>query len=523
MEIWAGEIGCFQWGQFCLLVLPAFLTGLHTISQVPLTATPEHRCRAVNDTIVEYVGKCHYISVDNETLPCQAWEYNTTQYSSTVVTQWDLVCERRWMSDFCKCVYMFGILCSAVSLGQLADRYGRWKVLWPASTVMCAIVLGCSFSPNYVVYTLLRFCIGFNVGGTYMISFVMTMEMLPDRYRTPMGMFLQLIFALGSATSAAWSFVFRDWAYLEMALAGMSTILLMTYWLVEESPCWLFSVGRYDEAEKIVRKALMRNNRQDMIPENGFSHGQLEKALSSADLAPSSAQNSGRKYGIADLYRTPRLRSRTLNISLNWFANSLVYYGLSLNMGNLNGNPILMVFISSIIEVPGCLLAVAFNDRIGRRLLISLCLCGGGLACIITTYFPQDDYTWTVLSISLVMTGKMLVAASYAILYNYTAELFPTAIRSSALGVGSFFAGISGTLTPFVIFLDVIDPKLPSVLFGVTALVAGIATLDLPETLGATLLHTVEDGEAFGSGDSLFARLGRRLRPHKAQSQTKLS
>ena len=45
------------------------------------------RCLALNDTILDYEGSCHYISTQNETLPCQQWEYEQTYYSTTIVTQ----------------------------------------------------------------------------------------------------------------------------------------------------------------------------------------------------------------------------------------------------------------------------------------------------------------------------------------------------------------------------------------------------------------------------------------------------
>lgn len=72
------------------------------------------------------------------------------------------------------------------------------------------------------------------------------------------------------------------------------------------------------------------------------------------------------------------------------FANSLVYYGLTLNSGSLVGDPHLMLFISGIIEVPAYLLSAKIIDILGRRPVISFCLVSGGLACICTTYFPQS-------------------------------------------------------------------------------------------------------------------------------------
>ena len=98
----------------------------------------------MNDTILEYLGSCHYISAsDNQTLPCEAWEYNRTDYQSTIVTdasiilfynlfyhncfivfvQWDLVCDRRWMASVSQSVYMLGDLVASSLLGQLSDRW----------------------------------------------------------------------------------------------------------------------------------------------------------------------------------------------------------------------------------------------------------------------------------------------------------------------------------------------------------------------------------------------------------------
>jgi MFS transporter, OCT family, solute carrier family 22 (organic cation transporter), member 16 len=51
---------------------------------------------------------------------------------------------------------------------------------------------------------------------------------------------------------------------------------------------------------------------------------------------------------------------------------------------------------------------------------------------------------------SIVMLGKFFIAGSFAIIYNYTAELFPTVIRNTALGIGSMCARLSGALTPLI-------------------------------------------------------------------------
>ena len=119
----------------------------------------------MNDTILEYLGSCHYISAsDNQTLPCEAWEYNRTDYQSTIVTdasiilfynlfyhncfivfvQWDLVCDRRWMASVSQSVYMFGCVTGSLLLGHLSDRWvwQHWvNLVLPYELVIMQIML----------------------------------------------------------------------------------------------------------------------------------------------------------------------------------------------------------------------------------------------------------------------------------------------------------------------------------------------------------------------------------------------
>lgn len=120
------------------------------------------------------------------------------------------------------------------------------------------------------------------------------------------------------------------------------------------------------------------------------------------------------------------------------------------------------------------------------------------------------------------MLGKFFIAGSFAIIYNYTAELFPTVIRNTALGIGSMCARLSGALTPLigllvrehfknikstlandsVILQDSFDKTLPTIIFASLALISGALSLLLPETLGKPMPQTLQEGEDFGKGDT---------------------
>ncbi|KAF4520100.1 hypothetical protein B566_EDAN010329 [Ephemera danica] len=169
------------------------------------------------------------------------------------------------------------------------------------------------------------------------------------------------------------------------------------------------------------------------------------------------------------------------------FANSLAYYGLSLNTGKLLGNPFLMLFIVGLVEWPSYVATVLLMDRTGRRSLISALMLLGGIACLIALYIPQETPAGSITTTVVVMLGKFFIAGSFAIVYNYTAELFPTVLRNTALGVGSMSARFGGALTPLIGLL----------------------------TMGKPMPQTLEDGEEFGRGDTACAScLPGRRRKH---------
>jgi len=137
--------------------------------------------------------------------------------------------------------------------------------------------------------------------------------MVPNKYRTVAGFLFQMFYALGITAVAGWSYFFRDWPLLQIILGLHSSILLLHWWFVDESPRWLYSQGRLKEAGLIVSKQLNKMNQK----EEGFTENQLRYSLSNKtdDLPDELVTN---QHGIMDLFRMPRLRTRTLIICLNW-------------------------------------------------------------------------------------------------------------------------------------------------------------------------------------------------------------
>lgn len=491
---------------------------MHMLSLVTVAAVPEHRCFIEGvDTNMSYapwnsteileaipmkgnaLDSClMFINGTNETGACTSYVYDNTYYQSSKSIDWELVCDRRWMGSIAQTVYMLGVFTGAVTLGGLADKVGRKAVFCWSALLQTIFGIGVAFIPEYSAFLVVRFVYGiFGSAGSYITGFVLTMELVGPSKRTACGIAFQAAFAAGIMLVAGWGAFIKDSTLLQ-AVYGLHGLLLMAHWWVmDESPRWLWMQGKTIQAVDIVAKGLKMNGRGIPMDKNYF----LSKAKSSNRDSESS---SG---GIADLFKTPNLRAKTLNVMLCWFANSLVYYGLSLSTGKMYGNPFLILFVMGLVEYPSYATIIALLDKLGRRSITSFLMLIGGICCIIAAFILQGSSAST----AIVMVGKLCIAGSFAVIYNYSAELFPTVIRNSAMGLGSMCARLSGALTPLITLLDSFDPRIPAVIFGVVALVSGLWVLLLPETMNQPMPQSIADGETFGKGDTFCTTgLGRR-------------
>lgn len=517
-----GEFGKYQFRQYCLHLLAALTAGVHMLTLLTVAAVPAHHCDITKANVTSVLTKelfnftvhnwnnssdvlehlprhldsCHYLDRENVTRECDSWTYDTTYFQSSRGMEWNFVCSRRWMGAAAQSSYMFGVFVGAITLGSMADKYGR-KIIFYVSAV-AQLVLGVlvALMNNYYVFLAIRFLYGiFGSAGAYITGFVLTMELVGPSKRTMCGILFQLAFAIGFMLVAVWGAVIKDNMWLQIVYGMHSAVLLGHWWLMDESPRWLWAHGHAAEAIIIVQKGLKVNGSKVRID--------AARLISRSKVQLENKED--KSYGALDLFKTPNLRKKSLNICLNWFANSIAYYGLALNMGNLVGNPFIMLFLSGILEIPAYILIIFSMDRTGRRCLISTFMMIGGMCCVCAAIITgaTGDLA-TVATITIVLVGKGCIAGSFAVVYNYTAELFPTVVRNTALGIGSMCARLSGALTPMIFLLDSLNPRIPATLFGLIALVAGFLALYLPETLSQPMPESIEDGENFGKGDTCF-------------------
>ncbi|KAG9428980.1 carcinine transporter isoform X2 [Apis mellifera carnica] len=191
------------------------------------------------------------------------------------------------------------------------------------------------------------------------------------------------------------------------------------------------------------------------------------------------------------------MRLKTCLITLNWFANNMVYVGLSYYGPALGNEEHLSFFFSSLAEIPSYMACWVVMDRWGRRWPLCLCMVVAGISCITTVLLSPDAVVTTLI---LFLLSKSAISASFLIIYPFAGELYPTQLRGVAIGFSAYISGLGLIIIPFVTYLGKENLVLPLVILGVVSVIGGLSGLRLPETLHHRLPQTVEEGELFGKG-----------------------
>ncbi|XP_061106528.1 solute carrier family 22 member 6-like [Conger conger] len=524
-----GSTGRFQVLHVMLLCSPMFMMASHNLLQNFVAIVPPHFCRAPRNSSISHLGpqeallltvpldsegkpsKCqrystpqwHLLARNNiptetggavsstldplstELQGCEeGWEYNMTEITSSIISEWDLVCDSHLLKQMGQSIYMGGVLVGAVVLGGLADKFGR-RILLMLSYLLMAVSGTCAaFSPSFQLFCFFRFLCGMALSGLGLNSLSLILEWIPTRVRTVVGTGTGYFYTVGQLILAGMAYFIRDWRWLTLAASiPYFVVFLYSLWFLE-SARWLVLNGKSKQAVKNLRYVALFNGRR---AEGDEINVKVLQESMKKEMSCSQGTHSA-----LDLLRTPALRNITISLCVVWFTTSFAYYGLSMDLQKFGVDIYLIQVIFGAVDIPAKVIMTVSMSKIGRRVSQSAAIILSGIMILANLLVPYENQ---VLRTTLAVLGKGCLAASFNCCFLYTGELFPTIIRQNGMGWVSMMARLGAMVAPLILILGDVVSWLPGLIYGGIPILAGGIALFLPETLGMPLPDTIQDAE----------------------------
>ncbi|XP_058806024.1 carcinine transporter isoform X2 [Phymastichus coffea] len=522
-----GEFGWYQKQLLWFICLPACLPcGFCAFNQIFMASSPDHWCRVpellnlnaslrksmaipIKDYNESYsqctrydINWTMYLSSESSDIayskktifaeiPCdKGWEYNLSEVSSSIVIEFNLVCEYKIYPTLGLVALNAGGPIGVYMFGNLNDRFGRRLSFFACLAILIIGAVLTAVAIDFWSWAATRAVVGLTIPAVYQIPFIISLELVGPNYRSLVTVLTCMFYTIGLCMLAGVTYFIQEWRILSLVTSLPFTIYFFYWWFLPESPRWLIAKGRLNEANDVLMNLARINGTQ--LPQNFLTrmHSKISQNKHT-DI-----YHSQKEPNITSLFKTPNMRLKTFLITLNWFANNMVYVGLSYYGPALGSEEHLSFLYSSLAEIPSYLLCWVIMDRWGRRWPLCFCMVIAGVSCIATVLLPEDAIISTLI---LFLLSKSAISASFLIIYPFAGELYPTQLRGVAIGFSAYISGLGLIIIPFITYLGNENLVLPLVVMGIISVIGGISALRLPETLHQRLPETIEEGEIFGS------------------------
>ena len=344
---------------------------------------------------------------------------------------------------------MIGYLFGAFFAGTLGDLIGRRAVMMYALAIYCVATLIAACAPDWQFLFWCRVGASFGTGAESAIIAPFLAEFVQKKYRGRFVGSLSGFFSFGFVFAALLGYFVvpkshEGWRIVQVITALPIVMLLWWRRSLPESPRWLIQRGRGAEAEAEVARM-----EADAI-RRGYSN---LPPLESIEVPGVTVSQGGTFFQNLAALWSPAMARTTVMLWLLWISITFSYYGFFTWIPTLlvkQGMTITKSFGYSIIiylaQIPGYYSAAFVSEKLDRKWTIILyMLLGGASAHLMSNARADTAITMCGFLLSFFMNG------TYAAIYAYTPELYPTTFRTTGMGVASSFGRIGGLSAPIII------------------------------------------------------------------------
>jgi MFS family permease len=361
-----------------------------------------------------------------------------------------------------------GIMVGAITLGGLADTYGRRRMFVVEMIVFALFLVALASSASFWWLIVFLFGVGLALGCDYPTAHLVISESIASRDRGQLVLGAFAFQAVGALVGTALGYLILvrlpelgAWRWMYGAAIVPAILVAIARLFISDSGHWLLSQGRKEEAERELKRLLER------VPP-------YPKDVRLADppaerLAAAAAARDG---GWRALFKG-RARRATILASVPWFLQDLGTYGIGLFTPTILTQTVghevtaahsIAATIARDIEaakgaavidallVVGIVAAVLLADRVGRIRLQVLGFVGCAVGLALAAASPQvgEPFQTVLLFSGFMLFNFMTNMGPNAQTYLLAGEVFPIHIRGKGAGFAASFAKLGAVLTAFV-------------------------------------------------------------------------
>lgn len=404
--------------------------------------------------------------------------------------------------------FMFaGALVGTLILGRAGDKYGRKPILCVSAFIICVFGFATAFCNNITSLLVVRTIVGFGIGGL-IIPFDILAEFVTTEERGKYLLLIEYFWVTASMLVPVIAYVtikiFHSWRLFVLICATPCAIsFFVSLCYVPESPRWLVSQGRSEEALNILRDAAIVNG----VMYDG--DGGLNN-LFLADFDLEIENNGDTEVPCSELFK-PEWRKRSIALWVLWLTYSFCYYGTVMvitrtfgkedeadddnnNSDTLPDFDYNAIFVSSCAELAGTTIVILILDRVGRVKSQVFSLLVGGFSvfylCIVqdeNISSDGGDGSRRFVLITVAFFARMSAMIGTSVMWIATVEVLPTSLRSTGHAVANSFGRIGAFVAPYIVAERSTPIHKVGLSMLIMHLVAAFAAWQLPETTGIGL------------------------------------
>ncbi|MCY9018036.1 sugar porter family MFS transporter [Priestia megaterium] len=389
---------------------------------------------------------------------------------------------------------LFGAAFGAVAGGRLSDYNGRRKTILYLAILFFVSTIGCAISPNAAIMILCRFLLGLAVGGASVTVPTYLAEMSPAESRGKMVTQNELMIVTGQLLAFTFNAIIGNmlgenphvWRYMLPIAAIPAVFLFFGMLRVPESPRWLVSKGKNDEALTVLQK----------IRENKRAKSELQEIESAYEKEAKMEKATFKDLTTPWVRRVVFLGIGIAVVQQITGVNSIMYYGTEIlkDAGFQTEAALIGNIGNGVISVLATFVGIWLLGKVGRRPMLITGLVGTTTALLLIGIFSlvfegSAALPYIVLALTITFLAFQQGAIS-PVTWLMLSEIFPLRLRGLGMGVTvfclwgiNFLVGLTfpvllasiGLSTTFFVF----------VVLGIGAIL--FVKKFLPETKGLTL------------------------------------